>query len=70
MCNGQIPVQSCMVLLCYGVGLSHSSCVECVVVVMSNMARLVSPVQHSGIGPVVHFAGQKKRVPPQAAAHS
>lgn len=65
MCNSQIPVQSCMVLLCYGVVR-----VECVVVVMSNMARLVSPVQHSGIGPVVHFAGQKKRVPPQVAAHS
>lgn len=33
------------------------------------MTSVFSPVQHGGVGPVVHLAGQKKRMPPQAAAH-
>ena len=37
--------------------------------VASQVTSVVSPVQHGGVGPVVHLAGQKKRMPPQAAAH-
>lgn len=33
------------------------------------MTSVFSPVQDGGVGPVVHLAGQKKRMPPQAAAH-